>query len=299
MVDVNGEKEISEFGGVSDVVLEECCDEVKEGDIEEEELQRETKGLLEKIRDEGRTDMRGEYVEGICRGTNESEPELGLVVENMEDKHSLGIEGEVRKEENSQVFDCDEMLQSRNDDNYKKDMDTIFNEVELGEPVRGNLEVESLNDLQKPMAEETCELERGFQNESIPAERIRDLLIETQVFDISVDEEDSSEVTNDKTDTDENFQEEQKPTILQKRELDDNISDFENQEMQMHEDSNIMDSADADARKVADESGFPLCDENPDVYSYTIDLHNGITFVVLTAFAVPSLLIFTTSVLKI
>ena len=42
---------------VTTVVLEESEDQAMEGDIEEAELQRETKGLLEKIRDEARTDM--------------------------------------------------------------------------------------------------------------------------------------------------------------------------------------------------------------------------------------------------
>ncbi|MCH84986.1 hypothetical protein A2U01_0005825 [Trifolium medium] len=104
--------------GVTTVVLEECEDEVKEGDIEEEEMQKETKGLLEKIRDEGKNDMRGEYAKGISSGTSENHQDIGGVVENM------GTEEEMRNQEDSRV--CEETVKSRNDDNE----DSFFNEVE-------------------------------------------------------------------------------------------------------------------------------------------------------------------------
>lgn len=265
-------KEPFEFG-VTNVVLEECGDEVEEGDIEEEAMHKETKGLLEKIRDEGRNDMRGEYAKGVSSGTSESHQDIGSVVENVEaeqeDKHDLWTEGEMRNQEDSKV--CEETAQSRNDDDNKG---SVFNEVESGEPSRGNLELEvdGSNDSQKPVSE-TSELidGRGFQDEPIG-----DLRIEMQVINI-LSAEDSPEVTDDKIHTDENVEEELEPIILQKGELDD-ISDLVNQEMQLHGYNKIMDSLDADATEIADESELHLCDENridPGAYSYTIDLQEG------------------------
>ena len=390
--------------GVTDVVIEECGDEVKEGDIEEEEMHKETKGLLEKIRDEGRNDMRGEYAKGVSSGTSESHQNIGSVIENVEagqeDKRDLwteGVEnveagqedeyeGEIRSQEDSKV--CEETVQSRNYDN----MDNVCNEVELGEFARGKLELEvdGSNDSQQPVTE-TSELidGRSFQDEpignlmietqvlnilvaedlsevtddkidtnenveagqedkqdlwtegemrnqedpkvceetvqsgndddnkgsvcnevesgepsrgnieleddgsndsqqpvsetselidgSLQDEPSGDLRIEMQVIDILVGE-DSSEVTDDKIDTHEKVEEKLEPTILQKVELDDNISDLVNQEMQLHEYNKIMDSSDADATEIADESELHLCDENridPGAYSYTIDLQEG------------------------
>ncbi|KAJ1409306.1 hypothetical protein SESBI_22817 [Sesbania bispinosa] len=261
------DNEIEEFKTsfeVTTVVLEECWNQAKEGDIDEAEMQRETKGLLEKIRDEGRTDRRGEYVEGIQGVTNESDQKIGPVVENMEvaleDKVSLGTEGDMRNEEDPKL--CEEMLQSRNDNNE----DTICNDVESGEPVRGFLEgkeVDNANDLQRPMAESSELLDgRCFQNETIPAEPIGDLLLEVQVYNIS-GPEDSSEVTSEKTD-------------MYEGKLDNNISDSVNQELQLHEYNEVMDSSDADAREITHESGLHLCEEkgiDPDVNTYTIDLH--------------------------
>lgn len=268
--------EIEEFKAVTTVVLEECWeDQIKEGDIEEAEMQRETKGLLEKIRDEGRTE-------------SDSDQHIGpVVVEDIElaqeDKHGSGTEGEMMRNKEDPIVYEEEMLQPRNDDN-NKDTHTMCNEVQSGEPGTGFLEVDSSNDSQKPMAEPSELLDgTGFQYETIiPAEPIGDLLIETQVINISVAEEDSSEVTNDKTDnTHETFNAESDgAAILQKGKLDDNISDdFVNQETQLHECNRIMDSSsDADAREIADESGLHPCDENridPDTYSYTIDLQEG------------------------
>ncbi|KAG4983581.1 hypothetical protein JHK87_028330 [Glycine soja] len=170
---------------VTNVVLEESEDQAMEGDIEEEQLQRETKGLLEKIRDEGRTDMaqeRGEYVEGICGGKNESDKKFGSAVEDMEmevaweDTHSGIIEGneeDLGKEEDPNV--CEEMLHSKNDESK----DTMLE----------GKESDNTNDsLVEPMAEPS-ELQ-------IPAEPIRDLPIEALVYNISVDE-DSSEVISE------------------------------------------------------------------------------------------------------
>ncbi|XP_045797355.1 midasin-like [Trifolium pratense] len=259
--------------GVTTVVLEECEDEVKEGDIEEEEMQKETKGLLEKIRDEGKNDMRGEYAKGISSETSENHQDIGGVVENMEvgqeDKQDSGTRGEMINQEDSRL--CEETVKSTNDDN--EDEDSVCNEVESCEPARGNLELEvdGLNDSQKP-ADETSEMldGRGFQDEPIG-----DLLIETQVLNILV-AEDSSDITDDKADTHENLKEELEPTILEKVESDDNISNLVNQETKLHEYNKRKDSLDADARKIADESELHLSEENridSDAYSYTIDLH--------------------------
>ncbi|PNX62437.1 hypothetical protein L195_g061146, partial [Trifolium pratense] len=130
---------------------------------------------------------------------------------------------------------------------------------ELG---KGILEVDGSNDSQEPV-DGTYELldGRGFQDEPIG-----DLLIETHVLSTLV-AEDSSKVIDDKTDTHEKFKEEPEPTILEKGESDDNISNLVNQRT---------DSLDADARKIADESELHLSEENridSDAYSYTIDLH--------------------------
>ncbi|RDX83530.1 hypothetical protein CR513_35536, partial [Mucuna pruriens] len=236
--------EIEEFESpfeVTTVVLEESEDQAMEGDIEEAELQRETKGLLEKIRDEGRTDMtreRGECVEGICGGANESDKKIGPVVEDMEvaweDTHSGTIGG---TEEDLRI--CEEMLHSRNDESK----DTTCNEVESSEPVRGLLEgneFDDTNDSQKPMVEPP-EL-------MIPGESIEDLPIEAMVYNISLDE-DSSEVISEKIGIHLAVKEEPNPppdcpTILPKEKLDN-------------------------------ESSLDLFDGkriDPDEYAYTIDL---------------------------
>lgn len=81
------------------------------GDIAAGEMKKETKGLLErkKIRDEGRTDMRGEDAKGIPSGTVRviMNHDIGPVVENMqvalEDKLGLGIDGEMRNQTDSRV----------------------------------------------------------------------------------------------------------------------------------------------------------------------------------------------------
>ncbi|MCI05772.1 hypothetical protein A2U01_0026825, partial [Trifolium medium] len=150
-------------------------------------------------------------------------------------------------------------------------MDTVCNEVESCEPGRVLLEVNGSNDSQKPVDETSVLLDgRGFQDEPIG-----DLLIETQVLNILV-AEGSSDVTDDKTDTNENLKEELEPTILEKGESDDNISKLLNQETKLHEYNKRTDSLDEDARKSADESEVHLCSENRidyDAYSYTIDLH--------------------------
>ncbi|XP_012569897.1 uncharacterized protein [Cicer arietinum] len=261
-----------DFGVTTTIVLEECEDhEVKEGDIEEEEMRKETKGLLEKIRDEGRNDMRGEYEKGV--------QDIGPVVENMEvgeeEKQNLGNGDEIRnQQEDSRV--CKEMVPSRNDDNK----DIVFNEVvESSENARGvlELEVDGSNDSQKPI-DETSESElldgRGFQYDTVSDELIGDLLMEMQLLNTLV-AEDLSEVNDEKTDTRENFDEEPEPTILQKAVLDDDVSDV-NQEMHLHEDNKRMDSSDADAVEIAYESELHLSDENKidsDAHSYTVDLH--------------------------
>jgi hypothetical protein len=175
--------------GVTTVVLEECEDEVKEGDIEEEEMQKETKGLLEKIRDEGKNDTRGEYANGVSSGTSENHQDIGGVVEIMEvgqeDEQNLGTEEEMRNQEDSRV--CEETVKSTNDDNE----DSFCNEVESCEPARGNfeLEVDGPNDSQK--AVEVLLDGRGFQDEPID-----DFLIETHVLSTSVAEELSEVIDN-------------------------------------------------------------------------------------------------------
>ncbi|TKY52047.1 hypothetical protein E2542_SST23567 [Spatholobus suberectus] len=262
--------------GVTTTVLEESQVQAMEGDIEEAELERETKGLSEKIRDEGRTDMtqeRGEYVEGICGGANESDQKIGPVVEDIE----VAWEDTHRMEEDPNV--CEEMLQSRNDESE----DTICNEVESGEPVSGlseGKEIDNTNDSQKPMAEPSELLHGSFPYETCPDEPIGDLPIEPLVYNVSVDE-DPFEVVIKKTDIHIVAEEEPKappdcPTLLQEGKLDNNISDFENQESQLHELNEMLYSSDAEAREIANESELDLFGGKrigSDEYACTIDLH--------------------------
>ncbi|KAI5394782.1 uncharacterized protein LOC127092882 [Lathyrus oleraceus] len=231
-----------EFGDTA-VVLEEYGDEVKEGDIEEEEMQKETKGLLEKIRDEGRNDMRG-----ISSETSENDQDIGQVVENMEEKQDLGTDGEMWNQEDSKVYkEMIHSVQSRNDDSTN----IVCNDVESCEPTRGILELEDdgLNDSKK-LVDETSELLDG---RSLQDEPIGDLLKEMHVLHALV-AEDSSEV----------------------EEVEPAISNLVNQETELREYNKRMNSPDADAREIADEVEFHLCDENiidAEAYSCTIDLH--------------------------
>nr|KYP74545.1 hypothetical protein KK1_007230 [Cajanus cajan] len=269
--------EIEEFETpfeITTVVLEESQDQDMEGDIEEAEVQRETKGLLEKIRDEGRTQERGEYVEGICGGENENDQKIGLVVEDMEvawEDTDRGIIGETEKDPNI----CEEMVLSRNDESE----DTICNEVESDEYVRGLLEgkeFDDTNDSQKSMAE-TFELLHGscFTHETIP---IGDLRIQALVYNVPVDD-----VVIEKTDI--HFAEEEPeppldcPTQLQEGKLDNSISDTENQESQLHHEMNEMVySADAEAREIANAGALDLFDGkqiDQNKSAFTIDLREG------------------------
>ncbi|KAK8464762.1 hypothetical protein PHAVU_010G077868 [Phaseolus vulgaris] len=225
---------------VTDVVLQESQGQAMEGDIEEAELQRETKGLLEKIRDEGRTDMakeRGEHVEGICGGANESGQKIGSV-EDMEealvDAPSTigGTEEDLIKEEDLSDESMDSILEGK--------------------------EFDTTNDSKKSLAEPSELL--------ISAESIEDLPIEALVYNIPMDEnssEDSSEVVSEKID-------------IPRGKLDYNISDIENQESEMHELNERMYLEDAKAREIANESALDMFDGkriDPDENAYTIDLH--------------------------
>jgi len=247
MIDIGNE--IDELKTLTTVVLEDQA-------IEEEDLQRETKGLLEKIRDEGRTDSTlrsGEYVEGGIN-ENDSDKKIGPVVEDaQEDENGCIIggteEGNLRNEEDPNV--CEEMLLlSRNDD-------TICNEVESDEPLLEGKEVDDIND--SPKASDT-----------IPTEPVL-----MQVYNISVPEE-LSEVTGDINIV---VEEEPKhvpdgPATLQKEKLDNNISDSVNQESQLQEYDEMMDLSNADAREIA----LDLFDEkriDPVEYAYAIGSHEG------------------------
>ncbi|XP_017410923.2 uncharacterized protein LOC108323090 isoform X2 [Vigna angularis] len=165
---------------VKTLFLHESQDQPMEGDIEEAELQRETKGLLEKIRDEGRTDKtreRGEYAEGICRGADERGKRIGSV-EDMEESlaeeaSTIGETGEdLRKEEDPNLRE--EMLHSRNDEN----MDTMLEGKEF----------DTTNDSRKSLAEPSELL--------IPAEPIEASPIEVMVYNIQMDENSSQDSEN-------------------------------------------------------------------------------------------------------
>ncbi|KAL2325282.1 hypothetical protein Fmac_024340 [Flemingia macrophylla] len=279
----NGIEEFETPFEVTTVVLDESRDQDMEGDIEEAELQNETNGLLEKIRDEGRTQEREEYVKGMCEMANENDQTIGPVVEDMEvaweDAHSgiiVGTEEDWRKEGPNA---CEEMFQSRNDESE----DTICNEVESGEYARDLIEGKEFNNtnvLQNPMAEPSELLHgRCFTHETIQDEPVEDLRIEALVYNIPV-EEDSSEVIIEKPDM--LIAEEEPeapldcPTQLQEAKLDDNISVFENQESQLHELNEMVYSSDAEARETANESALDLFDgkqKDHEKYALPIDLH--------------------------
>ncbi|KAK7278279.1 hypothetical protein RJT34_23305 [Clitoria ternatea] len=255
-----------EATNVTSVVLEEFQDQAIEGDIEEAELQRETKGLLEKIRDEGRTDR---YVEGNIGGVvNESDQDIGPVVEDMEVTHDSrnrflieGTKGDLRKEKDPYVGE--EMLHLRKG----KSRDNLLE----------GKEVDNTNDSQKSMVETSEQLDGShFQCETVPDENVGDLPIEMQVYNISIDEE-SCEVVCEKSDTHIVPEEELKPlpdgTTLQKGKLDNVTSDLLNEETEFYECNETMDPSDADAREIASESALDLFDEKRiDHDAYTIDL---------------------------
>ncbi|WVY96880.1 hypothetical protein V8G54_029031 [Vigna mungo] len=165
---------------VTALFLHESQDQPMEGDIEEAELQRETKGLLEKIRDEGKTDMtreRGEYAEGISRGTDERGKKIGSV-EDMEEALTeepsiIGeTEEDLRKEEDPNLHE--EMLHSRNDES----MDTMLEGKEF----------DNTNDSSTSLAEPSELL--------ISAEPIEGSPIEAPVYNIQMDENSSQDSEN-------------------------------------------------------------------------------------------------------
>ncbi|KAK7269078.1 hypothetical protein RIF29_21794 [Crotalaria pallida] len=61
--------------------------------------------------------------------------------------------------------------------------------------------------------------------------------------------------------------------IIEEGKFDNDVPDFANQESQLHEYNEIMDSSDADARGIAEESKFDEKIVDLEVYSYSIDLH--------------------------
>lgn len=165
---------------VTALFLHESQDQPMEDDIEEAELQRETKGLLEKIRDEGKTDMtreRGEYAERICRGTDERDKNIGSV-EDMEEALAEEpsiieeTEEDLRKEEDPNLHE--EMLHSRNDES----MDTMLEGKEF----------DTTNDSSTSLAEPSELL--------IPVEPIEASPIEALVYNIQMDENSSQDSEN-------------------------------------------------------------------------------------------------------
>ncbi|KAK7269084.1 hypothetical protein RIF29_21800 [Crotalaria pallida] len=209
---------------VAIVAFEECDDK----EIGQEELQRETKGLLEKIRDEGRG---GEEYKVDNVNINDSQNSLN--------------EAEASQ---SQV------IKIRDEDEYR---------------------VDNINDSQNHMAEaEASEFLDGksFQHETSKAESDGDLLRMEECNVLA------AEVTNEKIDMHMIVEQEPKPLldgsiIIEERKFDNDVPDFANQESQLHEYNEIMDSSDADARGIADESKFDEKIVDLEVYSYSIDLH--------------------------
>ncbi|KAK7269075.1 hypothetical protein RIF29_21791 [Crotalaria pallida] len=192
---------------VTTVAFEECDDK----EIGQEELQRETKGLLEKIRDEGRG---GEEYKVDNVNTNDSQNSLN--------------EAEASQ---SQV------LKIRDEDEYR---------------------VDNINDSKNHMAEaEASEFLDGksFLHETSKAESDGDLLRMEECNVLAAEDLLDGSI------------------IIEEGKFDNDVPDFANQESQLHEYNEIMDSSDADARGIADESKFDEKIVDLEVYSYSIDLH--------------------------
>ncbi|XP_019451588.1 PREDICTED: uncharacterized protein LOC109353690 isoform X2 [Lupinus angustifolius] len=177
---------------VTNVVFEEFHDQ----EIDGEELQRETKGLLERIRDEGRD------------GNGGGEEYKVDNVNNNESENSMA-QAEVEVASQSQVQD------------------------------------EIVEDLMIEMLHECNVLEAEDSNEVI-----------TEKIEIHMIVEQDPEPLIDGS------------TILYEGKLDNNVSDFVNQESQLHEYNEVTELSNADARGTADENII-----DPEVYNYSIDLH--------------------------
>ncbi|KAE9589665.1 hypothetical protein Lal_00000444 [Lupinus albus] len=126
--------------------------------------------------------------------------------------------------------------------------------------------VDNVNNSQNSMAE----TEVASQSQVLD-EPDGDFLIEILQECCVSQAEDSSEVTTEKIDIHMIVEQELEPlidgsTILQEGKLDDNASDFVNQESKLHEYNEVMDLSDADARGISDEI-------DPEMYTYSIDLH--------------------------
>ncbi|MED6217726.1 hypothetical protein PIB30_020357 [Stylosanthes scabra] len=317
--DIDENEVVEEFKApfdVTTVFVEQFGDKAIEGEIDEEELKRETKGLLEDIRDEGRTDDEGEYVNGIHGDINENKQEVDPVVENSAvacNTHSSntmeGIIGLIEKEEIDKSL-CEQEIPPRNTENKDniyydcvESDDPIRNVLEDGEvdsmqksndPIRDMLEDEevvSTSILQEQLGENS-ELLSGTssQQETLPAEPVRDLEID-QNCNIPLVEESaeviSGNIVLDVIVDEELDQELDGPTVSQGVKLD-NISASVNQEHQLPMYDEILDSSEADSNAVSGENGFDLSDEKaigPGAGTCTIELHEESSVVMVNGHA--------------
>ncbi|MED6159984.1 hypothetical protein PIB30_047352 [Stylosanthes scabra] len=297
---------------VTTVFVERFGDKAIEGEIDEEELKRETKGLLEEIRDEGRTDDDGEYVNGIHGDINENKQEIGPVVENSAiacNMHSCntmeGIIGLIGKEEIDNSL-CEQKVPPRTTENK----DNIYDCVESNDPIRNVLEdgevdstsvMQKSNDPIRDMLEDeevvsTSVLQKpndpiSSQHETLPAEPVRDSEID-QNCNIPLVEESaegiSGNIVLDVIVGEDPDQVLDGPTLSQGGQLDNNISASVNQEHQLPMYDEILDSSDADSNEVSGENGFDLSDEKaigPGADTCTIELHEETSVVMVNGHA--------------
>ena len=272
---------------VTSIFVEEFGDKAIEGDIDEEELRRETKELLEEIRNEGRMDDNGgEYVHGIHGDTNENKEEIDSVVEYSAVAHNThscntmeGIKVAVIGKEEVDKRLCEQKIPPIN----TEDKDNVYNCVESNDPIRDVLEageVDSASVLQKRF-HENSELLSGtsFQHETHPAEPVRDVVMD-QDYNISLADESSKvigrNIVLDLNDDEEPDQVLDGSTVSQGVKLDDNISASVIQEPQLHKYDEILDSTDAGSDEVSAEKGFDSSDQKiiyPGADTCTIELH--------------------------
>ncbi|KAJ7978238.1 putative Transmembrane protein [Quillaja saponaria] len=251
---------------VTSVALDKFSNEDRVSNIEEEDLVRETKGLLERIRDEGNAT---DGIKENLGGANNGDQKIGSNVENIEipseekDACTMGaMEREAKIEIPSEEKDACTMgamerearvLKKYPDSKYVENMDTVQIEVESTEYVTvisgGN--DNNIVDTEKPLVETLGILNvEGDASEKIPSGGLLegrqgvDILIAERQVDVK------SKTTNEQG----NIEEEQKPLV-------DGPTALGEERAENHIAGGVISSAYADTREIADESGFYLFEE--------------------------------------
>ncbi|KAL4609755.1 hypothetical protein ACB092_08G004400 [Castanea dentata] len=255
------------------VVLEEIGSNERVNDIEEEELVRETRGLIETLRDECKANDAVEedkqYVEERQGGTEEGEQKIVKNAEVMQipnegkNVHSMvemdGNLEELREEEVPKVGE--KMLETR----YMEIIDAVPKEAQANEK-KGEGKTVNNEQAEKPIVEigETINVLIGPMGMT---------LVEEMREEEDVDYIKEEDVSMGDGNVEQKFVLD-KGATLQGGGIEDNyLAGDANRDLQLNNEKEIVISSNADVREIPDESGLDLLDEKNEAgkqYAYVV-----------------------------